>query len=131
MNRLLTAAAVLLLACTGAWAQSPARQATGDSSFRNLTGRVLRPDQSPAAGAIVKLKNLKTLQILSYITQENGRYQFNNLNMASDYEVRAESGDLVSKKRGLSVFDERAEAVLDLKLSPRKKPRNGNADKPK
>lgn len=131
MNRLLAASVLWALTWAGAAAQSPAKPALRDPNFRSLTGRVFRPDKSPAAGAIVKLKNVKTLQILSYITQEGGRYQFNNLAVAADYEVRAELGDLVSKKRGISVFDQRAEAVIDLKLSNRKKSKGEEPEKPK
>lgn len=99
-----------------------------DPNFRGVQGAVYLPDKTLAAGAIVKLKNLKTLQILSYITQQEGRYQFNNLSTDIDYELQAERGDLLSKRRGLSVFDRRAEAVVDLKLQPRKKGKHASAN---
>jgi hypothetical protein len=121
---LLLAAALLL--CSGALLSAQPKQLPRDPNFRNLTGTVFLPGGEPAVGAIVKLRNLKTLQILSYITQEDGQYQFNNLSTTIDYEVRAEYKELLSKKRGLSVFDQRAQAVIDLKLAERKKPKSRN-----
>jgi hypothetical protein len=118
--------ATALLFCNGAHLSAQPGKPPRDPNFRNLTGTVFLPGGEPAVGAIVKLRNLKTLQILSYITQEDGRYQFNNLSTTIDYEVRAEYEELVSKKRGLSVFDQRAQAVIDLKLAERKKPKSRN-----
>jgi hypothetical protein len=118
-------ASVLLLAPAIFPQEKPSSKAPlRDPNFRSLSGRVSNPDRSPAAGAIVKLKNMKTLQILSYITQSEGAFQFNNLSTAIDYELHAEREDLISKRRTLSVFDQRPSAVIDLKLAPRKKPKN-------
>jgi hypothetical protein len=118
-------ALALLLACAAfSQTKAPAKAPLRDPNFRGISGRVSNPDRSPAAGAIVKLKNMKTLQILSYITQSGGVFQFNNLSTAIDYELHAEHEDLISKRRTLSVFDQRPSAVIDLKLAPRKKPKN-------
>lgn len=87
-----------------------------DPNIRNVSGVVTLPDGSPAAGAVVQLKNLKTLQVRSFITREDGKYQFQNLSTSIDYELIARSHDLESRKRTLTIFDTRLDAVVNLKL---------------
>lgn len=87
-----------------------------DPNIRNVSGMVTLPDGNPAAGAVVHLKNLKTLQIRSYITREDGKYQFQNLSTSIDYELTASYHDLESPKRTLTIFDTRLDAVVNLKL---------------
>lgn len=91
-----------------------------DPTIRNVSGVVTLPDGSPANGAVVQLKNLKTLQIRSFITREDGRYHFQNLSTSIDYELTATYHDLASPKRTLSVFDTRLDAVVNLKLDRKK-----------
>jgi len=88
-----------------------------DPNVRNLQGIVTLPDGNPARGAVVKIKNLKTLQVTSFITQPDGKYRFHNLSSNIDYEVRADFNDLSSDKRMLSVFDSRLDAVINLPLA--------------
>jgi len=87
-----------------------------DRTIRNVSGLVTLPDGSPANGAVVQLKNLKTLQVRSYITREDGKYQFQNLSTSVDYELTATYHDMASSKRTLSIFDTRLDAVVNLKL---------------
>ncbi len=91
-----------------------------DPTIRNVSGVVTLPDGSPANGAVVQLKNLKTLQVRSFITREDGRYNFQNLSTSIDYELTAAWRDFASPKRMLSVFDTRLDAVVNLKLEPKK-----------
>lgn len=88
-----------------------------DPNVRNLQGVVTLPDGNPAKGAVVKLKNLKSLQVTSFITPADGKYRFHNLSSNIDYEVRADFNDLSSDKRMLSVFDSRLDAVINLPLA--------------
>jgi hypothetical protein len=87
-----------------------------DPNIRNVSGVVTLPDGAPAAGAVVQLKNLKTLQIRSFITREDGKYQFQNLSTSIDYELTATYHDMESPKRTLTIFDTRLDAVVNLKL---------------
>jgi hypothetical protein len=87
-----------------------------DPNIRNVSGVVTLPDGSPAAGAVVQIKNLKTLQIRSFITQEDGKYQFQNLSTSIDYELIATHKDMESSRRMLTIFDTRLDAVVNLKL---------------
>lgn len=111
----------LLLALTaGAQWTNKKKEKPRDPTIRSLQGLVTLPDESPAEGAVVKLKNLKTLQVRSYITQKDGKYHFQNLSTNIDYEVVADFRDFASSTRTLSVFDSRFEAIINLKLEPGK-----------
>jgi hypothetical protein len=106
----------LLAAVPAAFGQGKKK---GDSSndTRTVQGVVSSPEDMPVAGAVVQLKNTKTLQIRSFITQPNGSYFFNGLSTDVDYELKAESQGASSPVKTLSSFDSRKAAVLNLKLS--------------
>ena len=91
-----------------------------DPNIRNVQGVVTLPDGTPAEGAVVQLKNLKTLQVRSFITQDKGSYQFQNLPTSIDFELRADFKEFASSARSLSVFDKRLDAIVNLKLEPKK-----------
>jgi hypothetical protein len=90
----------------------------GEDLMRTVQGTVTSAGDAgaPVVGAVVYLKNLKNLQIRSFITQQNGTYYFHGLSTDVDYEVRAKSHDMESGARTLSSFDSRTDAVLNLKL---------------
>ncbi len=83
---------------------------------RSVQGQVTAPDDTPLAGAVVQLKNTKTLQIRSFITKEDGTYYFNGLSSDIDYELRADSKGLYSSTKTLSSFDSRKAATINLQL---------------
>lgn len=91
-----------------------------DTSVRNVAGVVLQPDGKPAPQAVVQLKNMKNLQIRSYIASDEGKYQFQGLSSSVDYELAATYHDMASPKRQLSIFDTRLDAVVNLQLEPKK-----------
>jgi hypothetical protein len=99
-----------------------------DPNSRNVEGMLTLPDDKPAGGGIVKLKNLKTLQIRSYITQRDGLYHFYSLSTNVDYELTGEFKNMASPTRTLSVFDKRLDAIVNLKLDPGKKSSAEKAD---
>jgi len=106
----------LLVAVPAGFAQGKKK---GDSTndTRTVQGIVMSPEDMPVPGAVVQLKNTKTLQIRSFITQENGSYYFNGLSTDVDYELKADNKGLSSPVKTLSSFDSRKEAVLNLKLN--------------
>jgi hypothetical protein len=72
------------------------------------------------AGAVVQLKNTKTLQVRSFITKDDGTYYFLGLSPDIDYELHAEYQGASSSTKTLSSFDSRKEAIINLKLNPKK-----------
>jgi Carboxypeptidase regulatory-like domain len=90
--------------------------------IRSIEGTVLNKAGAPVTGAVVLLKDTKTLQVRSYITQQDGKYHFYGLSSDINYEVRAQSGEMSSPKKDVSVFDSRSRIVVKLKLKKKKKP---------
>jgi hypothetical protein len=91
----------------GAWAQG---------GTRSVEGIVYQADEQPAAGAAVQLKNLKTLQVRSFIADKSGAYQFHGLSRDVDYELKAQHEGRWSESKTLSALDSRAKAVIHLKM---------------
>ncbi len=88
-----------------------------EATVRSVQGTVTGPDGNPVEGAVVHLKNTRTLQIRSYITKKEGAYSFHGLSTNVDYELRAEHQGASSDVKTLSVFDSRRTAVINLKLN--------------
>lgn len=105
------AVVLLLLAC------APVSFAQKDSATRTVQGAVSNPDDSAAVGAVVQIKNMKTLQIRSFITKEDGQYHFFELSPDVDYELKADFQGASSGPKTLSSFDSRKKAVINLKLA--------------
>lgn len=91
-----------------------------EANSRSAMGLVTGVDDMPAGGAVVQLKDMRTLQVRSFITQPDGTYHFYNLKADVDYQLTARSGDATAGPRTLSVFDSRKEAVLNFKLEAKK-----------
>lgn len=100
----------------------PAQRRQGQANaLRDVQGMVSDDSGKPVIGAVVQLKNTKTLEIISFITKEEGQYYFHGLSPDIDFEITAQFGDKSSAVRTLSTFDTRKQSVMNLKLDkPRK-----------
>lgn len=87
-----------------------------DGGTRSVKGVVSDRDGKPAAGAVVLLKDTKTLQVRSFVTQDDGSYRFYGLSSNDEYELRAQREGSSGNSKTLSAFDSRKEATIDLKL---------------
>ena len=96
------------------------RQKDDDPNGRSAEGVVKDEQDNAAEGAVVKLKNLKTLQVRSFITKTDGKFRFGGLRKDVDYEIKADHNSLSSSTRTISVFDSRKQVILNLKLEPKK-----------
>jgi len=76
---------VLLLCAPATFAQKKKAENT-----RSVQGTVTVADGSLVNGAVVQLKNTKTLQIRSFITKDDGTYHFYDLSPDIDYELKAD-----------------------------------------
>lgn len=99
--------------------QPPSR--IGTPTTRSIEGTVVTKEGAPVAGAIVLLKDTKTLQVRSFIAQKDGRYHFYGLSSDINYQVRAEAGDRTSPIKNISVFDSHKIITVNLKLKKKKK----------
>ncbi len=92
----------------------------GPDLTRSVSGAVTVGDSAPAVGAVVFLKNMKSLEVRSFITKETGEYRFSGLSADVDYELHAELQGQKSSTKTLSSFNTRKQAVINLKLPEKK-----------
>jgi len=95
-----------------------AKKKDPNDSLRTVQGTVTDAAGNPVDGAIVQLKDTKTLQIRSFVTQQKGAYYFHGLSPNVDYEVRADNPTqgTYSPTKTVSSFDSRKEVSINLKL---------------
>ncbi len=105
-------AAVLVLLVCGLLAQDN----KGDVNTRSVEGVVSDKGGNPVAGAVVQLKDTKTLQIRSFYTQKDGKYHFAGLSSNIDYELKADHNGSSSGSKMLSSFNGKKVATVNLKL---------------
>lgn len=116
MTRVLTLATIALILCTGLLAQKKTREERREeANSRSAMGTVTGADDKPLTGAVVQLKDMRTLQVRSFITLDDGQYRFSGLRNDIDYELTAKSGEITATKK-LSIFDNRKQAVMNFKL---------------
>ena len=117
MRRLMTVAVCALV--VWAW-PARAEKKKEDPNIRTVQGVVTDANGEAVNGAVVQLKNTKSLQIRSFITQDRGAYYFHGLSTDVDYELRADYQGASCGPKTLSTFDSRKLAVMNLKLEPKK-----------
>ena len=121
VRRLRAAALAFAFAlCLSAQVQPPVVGQAGTARTRAIEGIVLSAGGAPVPGAIVLLKDAKTLQVRSYIAQQDGKYHFYGLSTDVNWQLRAEAGGLTSKTKTVSVFDSHTRVRLNLKLDKKK-----------
>ena len=108
-----TVALMVLLAVAPA---AHAQTRKGEPQVRSVTGTVTDGSGGAVSGAVVQLKNTKTLQIRSFITKGEGQYFFQGLSPDVDFELHAESKTSASATHTLSSFNTDKQAVVNLKL---------------
>ena len=113
-HRVAVAVAVAILSAVALSAQNNGKKE--DPNLRSVEGTALGLDQMPQAQAIVKLKDVRTLQVRSFVTQEDGKYHFAGLRTTTDYELEATFGELKSATKRLTTFDSRKIATVVLQL---------------
>lgn len=83
---------------------------------RTIDGKVVNKSDAPLKGAVVYLKDDRTLSVMSKITGADGTYRFGQLSQNTDYELWAESNGKKSKTRNISSFESRNSFHFDLKV---------------
>jgi len=81
---------------------------------------VINKSEDPVPSSIVYLKNVKSQSIKTYIADSSGNYKFSGLDPNVDYELHAETQDLMSPTRTISSFDSRRDIEVVLKLNKKK-----------
>ena len=112
--------ATLFLTCFASAVLSFDKKDKEEDKLRMVQGVVLDAQDNPLVGAVVQLKNTKTLQVRSFITQEKGAYQFHGLDPNVDYSLKADYQGASSPSRTLSSFDSRKQPTMNLKIEGKK-----------
>jgi hypothetical protein len=94
----------------------PAEKKTKPTS-KLLNGTVTDKADQPIPGAVVYLKNMKTLAVKSFFTDKDGGYRFPQLALNTDYEVYAEKDSKKSDTKSISQFDDRFNPTINLKIN--------------
>jgi hypothetical protein len=108
--------ALVVLASLTAYAQDSKKDKKLAATERIVQGSVYDAEDKFVNGAVVQLKDMRSLQVRSFITQENGGYHFSGLKVDNDYQLKADFKGSTSGWKTLSVFDTRKEPVVNLKL---------------
>lgn len=96
------------------------KQDKEDANTRAVQGSVKTPDDNVAEGAIVQIKNTKTMQVRSFITKADGIFTFTGISTGVDYELKATFKGMESAVRTVSTFDDRKRVIVNLKVEPKK-----------
>jgi len=81
-----------------------------------VQGVVTDASGHPVDRAVVQLKDTKSLQIRSFITNPDGTYHFAGLSPNVEYQLKAESQGVSSNRKTLSVFSSKKSVTINLKL---------------
>ncbi|HEX4022827.1 MAG TPA: carboxypeptidase-like regulatory domain-containing protein [Acidobacteriaceae bacterium] len=85
-----------------------------------VQGRISDMTGRPLSGAIVYLKDVRTLDVKSYITEKDGEYRFEQLSSNDDYKLWAEMDEKKSQVRTISSFDPKNSFLINLHIHTEK-----------
>jgi Carboxypeptidase regulatory-like domain len=83
---------------------------------RVVSGKVVDAANAPIKGAVVYLKDTRSLAVKSFFSDDQGTYRFGQLSQTTDYEVWAENNGKKSAVKTISSFDNKSQFVINLKL---------------
>jgi hypothetical protein len=99
----------------------PSLSASGQKSpapvSRVIEGSVLDRTGHPLPGAVVLIEDLKSLQVRSYIVQNDGKYHFRGLSSDANYQLRARYNGAMSGAKTVSVFESKPAIVVNLTVA--------------
>jgi protocatechuate 3,4-dioxygenase beta subunit len=112
MLKRIAAVLLVMIMATVMFAQKKDKSPTEKS----VSGIVTDAGGNPVPGAVVQLKNMKTLQVRSFIAKEKGDYYFHGLSTDADYQLQAQANGKESSSRTVSTFDSHPEVVINFQV---------------
>lgn len=112
---------VILVACC---VTAPLSAVQGVAAFaeqraadqRVVQGKVTDGANAPIKGAVVYLKDSRSLSVKSFFSDSDGAYRFGQLSQTSDYEIWAENNGKKSAVKTISSFDNKNQFYINLKI---------------
>ena len=86
------------------------------AGIKSLVGEVVTPQGGKLSQAVVHLKDKKSLEVKTRISDDQGKYVFRGLDRDADYEVHAEYQGASSPSKNVSHFDDKDEIYLVLEV---------------
>jgi Carboxypeptidase regulatory-like domain len=99
----------------GVWGGAVFAQDRGPAQ-RVVQGKVVDADNAPIKGAVVYLKDSRSLAVKSFFSDDQGGYRFGQLSPNTDYEIWAESNGKKSAVKTISSFDSKSQFNINLKI---------------
>jgi Carboxypeptidase regulatory-like domain len=87
------------------------------SLLRTIHGTVVDRNEAAVKSCVVYLKNLRTSDVTTRISDDSGLFRFSGLDPNADYQIQAQHGGTCSDPRTISSFDSRTDVNLTLKLN--------------
>lgn len=83
---------------------------------RVVQGKVFDAGNAPIKGAVVYLKDDRSLAVKSFFSDDEGAYRFGQLSPNTDYEIWAENNGKKSGVKTISSFDNKSQFIINLKI---------------
>jgi hypothetical protein len=90
------------------------------SAERSIVGTVYYRGGEPASGAAVELEDKTTLEVVSRLTDKEGRFHFSGLSQDKDYNIQATKIGYWSKPHVVSRFSSKPTETVKLYLTEKK-----------
>jgi hypothetical protein len=92
---------------TGIALSEPSIEAQSTVASRTVDGKVIGKSDAPLSGAVVYLKDTRSLSVKTFICDEDGKFHFGQVAQNTDYELWSEFNHVKSNNKSISSLDDK------------------------